>query len=183
MQDNPLAVKKIPAGLEVQNPKPGDFFLVHKTKIIPKLIQFGQRRRFTKEEAYWNHCGTFTDEDGNIIEALVRSGVTQGNISKYKGVEYIVVHIDSSDEGRAKMQKVAQWLVGRPYGLLSDISLAFWCIFGGHFDFSLDDQIICSAVCARVLEADGYMFDRGSQREMPADLARHYKVHRQIETI
>lgn len=177
MIDTPTAITKVPAGQEINNPKPGDFFLVHRNTFVAKLIQFGQRRRFTKEESYWNHCGTFINENGDIVEALVRSGVTPGNITKYKDIEYIVVHVDASDEGRANMQKVASWLVGKPYGILTDISLALWCIIGGHFSFGLDDQTICSAVVARVLEASGYIFDRGSAREMPADLARHFKVY------
>lgn len=177
MIDKPKAVQLIAPNERVVDVKPGDFYLVHKTSFIPRLIQFGQKLRYTKEEAKWNHCGVFTSTTGDIAEALVKTGVTRGNISKYDHIEYIVVNVEASDEDRQQMMKFVDWTVGKSYGMLTDISLSFWCILGGKFDFSLDGDIICSGLIARVLERAGYIFERDPQREMPADLAHHFLVH------
>jgi hypothetical protein len=144
------------------------------------LIQFGQGLRYTKEEAYWNHCGVFINTDGSIAEALVHDGITKGHIDKYKNEEYIVVNVQASDEDRAQMMKFMEWSIGKKYGISIDIGLAFWCLFGGKFDFSLDGTMICSGFVARTLERAGYIFDRDPSREMPADLARHFQVHRKV---
>lgn len=178
MIDQPKGVEKVPAGDTVEKPKPGDFFLIHRNKIFSHLIQFGQGLRYTKEEAYWNHCGVFIDADGHIAEALVRHGVTKGHIDKYKDEEYIVVHVEASDADRAQMLKFIDWAEGKKYGLTIDITLAIWCLVGGKFDVSLDGTLICSGFVARTLERAGYIFDRDPSHEMPADLARHFKVHR-----
>lgn len=180
MEDAPQKVQLIPPGQDVTNVQPGDFFLIHRKKFFSRLIQFGQGLRYTREEAYWNHCGVFTDAKGSIIEALVKSGVTRGNISKYKDEEYIVVNVKALDEDRQQMMIFCDWASGKDYSFLTDINLAFWCIFGGKFDFSIDGHTICSGLVARTLERAGYIFDRDPTREAPADLARHFKVHRQI---
>lgn len=178
MEDTPRKISIVPAGETVQDSLPGDFFLVHRTKFFSKLIQFGQGRRYTKEEAYWNHAGIFTSSNGDIAEALMKGGVCRGNILKYKNQEYIVVHIEASDEDRQQINKFVDWAVGKKYGLLTDISLAIWSLFGGKFDVSIDGEMICSGLVARALERAGYIFDRDSTRETPADLARHFKVHK-----
>jgi hypothetical protein len=180
MEDTPRAVQITAPGENANSVQPGDFFLIHRTKFFSRLIQFGQGLRYTPEEAYWNHCGVFTNADGSIIEALVRGGVTRGHISKYKNEEYIVVNINATDNDRLQMIKFCNWADGRQYSFLTDISLAFWCIFGGKFDFSVDGHTICSGLVARTLERAGYIFDRNPAREAPADLARHFQVHRKL---
>lgn len=178
MIDQPKGVEKILAGQTIESPTPGDFFLIHRHKIFSKLIQFGQGIRFTKEEAYWNHCGVFIDTNGGIAEALVHHGITFDNIDKYRDEEYIVVKVIASDEDRVQMMKFVQWANGKRYGLLTDIALAVWCLVGGKYDVSVDGTMICSGFVARTLERAGYIFDRDPTHEMPADLARHFKVHR-----
>lgn len=178
MIDQPKAVEKIPAGNTVEKPKPGDFFLIHRRKFFSKLIQFGQGLRYTKEEAYWNHCGVFVNEDGDIAEALVHYGITFDHIDKYKDEEYIVVKVEASDSDRQQMLKFVEWSKGKKYGLLTDITLAIWCLVGGKYDVSIDGTMICSGFVARTLERAGYIFSREPSHEMPADLARHFKVHR-----
>lgn len=180
MIDQPKSVEKVAAGDEVHKPKPGDFFLLHRNKVVARLIQFGQRFRYNKEESWWNHCGVFIDEDGGIAEALVRDGITFGNIDKYKSEEYIVVRVEASDEDRAQMLKFCKWAEHKRYGMLTNIGLAVWCILGGKFDISLDGTLICSGFVARTLERAGYIFEREPSHEMPADLARHFKVHREL---
>lgn len=180
MQNTPREVVKVNAGDTITNPQPGDFFLVHRHKIFSRLIQFGQGLRYTKEEAYWNHCGVFLDSNGTIAEALVRHGVTVGHIDKYKDDEYIVVGINAHPTDRAQMLDFAHWAEGKPYGFMTDVGLAFWCLFSGKFDFSIDGTLICSGFVARTLERAGYIFDRDPQREMPADLAHHFSVHRHL---
>lgn len=182
MIDEPKAVEKVPVGETIVSPEPGDFFLIHRHKTFSKLIQFGQGLRYTKEEAYWNHCGAFTSKDGDIAEALVSKGITRDHIDKYKGEEYIVVKVEASTEDRAQMMKFVDWAEGKKYGMLTDINLAVWCLIGGKFDVSLDSTLICSGFLARMLERAGYIFDRDPQREMPADLAHHFKVHRILQS-
>lgn len=181
MQDIPKRATKIPAGTTTTDIKPGDFFLIHRTKFFSHLIQFGQGIRYTKEEAYWNHCGVFINENGNIAEALVHHGITKDHIDKYKGEEYIVVNIKANEEDRAQMMKFIDWAEGKPYGMLTDIGLIGWCLLGAKFDMSLDGSLICSGFVARTLERAGYIFDRDPQREMPADLAHHFHVHRLLD--
>lgn len=178
MLDQPKAVEKVPAGKTVEKPKVGDFYLVHRDTKIAKLIQFGQGLRFTKEEARWNHCGVFIDDDGSIAEALVHKGITFGHIDKYKGVDYIVVHVEATPTDRDQMLKFAQWAEGKKYGMLTDVALAIWCLVGGKFDVSLEGTMICSGFVARTLERAGYIFDRDPAHEMPADLAHHFSVHK-----
>lgn len=181
MQDQPQSVVKVPSGEAVNNPRPGDFFLIHRKKVFSKLIQFGQGIRYDKESAYWNHCGMFIDGNGGIAEALVRHGVTFDHIDKYKEEEYIVVSVNMSPQDREHVLRFANWASGKPYGLSTDFSLAFWCIFGAKFDFSIDGTMICSGFVARSLERAGYIFDREPSREMPADLANHFHVHRELD--
>lgn len=177
MKYQPLSVAKIPAGRDIRGTKPGDFFLIHRTKFFSHLIQFGQGIRYSKEEAYWNHCGIFIDENGGIAEALVHHGITKGNISKYTNEEYLVVRIQADDEDRKEMLEFINWADKKPYGMSTDVSLALWCLFGGKFEFGIDGSLICSGFVARTLERAGYIFDRDPQREMPADLAHKFSVH------
>lgn len=177
MIDKPLYVQYVTPGSNLGRVKPGDFFLISENKFSSKLIQFGQRRRFTKDEACWNHCGIFTDVAQNIAESLVKTGVTRGNISKYADQNYIIVNILASYADRLEMMRFVDWSIGQPYGMMTDVNLALWSLFGGKFDFSIDGQEICSGFVARTLERAGYIFDRDPSRETPADLARHFQVH------
>lgn len=178
MESTPLTVKVYSAGETVINPLPGDFFLIHEVKFTSKCIQYAQRLRFTKEEAYWNHCGVFTGQDGAIIEALAHGGVTQGNISKYQSAEYIAVSVKALDSDRQQMLQYAQWAIGKDYSFLTDLNIGLWCIFGGMFDVSVDGHMICSGLVACTLERAGYIFERDPSRTSPADLATKFQVHR-----
>lgn len=173
-----LRALRVPAG-EVYHGMPGDFFLTVKKSKLFRLIGWGQSRRFKgdlKKFARWNHAGLFVGYGGEIIEAT-HKGVTRGNISQYKGREYIIVTpkvrgIDDITE----MMEFAEWAVGKPYGFLTIVGLGIWAIFGGKFDVSLDGTIICSGLVARALERAGYIFDRDPSRVAPGDLARHFDV-------
>ena len=162
-------------GETILNPRVGDFFLVQRHTFFGRLIRFGQRLRFTKEEASWNHCGIFVSPTGDIIEALT-SDVQQAHISKYTDKDYIVVHIDANAQDRDEILKFAQWAIGKEYGFLTDLNLALWCLFGGKFSFSLDGEMICSGLVAKALERAGYIFERDASHIMPADLARYFHV-------
>ena len=176
MRDYPLSVTFYGKGKTVLFPQPGDFFLLHGNKFASRLIQFGQRRRFSRREAYWNHAGLFVSDKGDIVESLVHTGVTSDNIEKYKDLEYVVVHLHLQQNDKDQILRFADWAVGRKYGFLTDISLGLWCLFGGKFDFSIDGEMICSGFVAKALERAGYIFDRDSTRESPADLANHFYV-------
>ena len=171
------AVTLVPAGVAPTKFDPGDFFLVHETRFVSKMIQLGQRRRFTKEEAYWNHCGVIITEEGSIAEALVRTGVTVSNLLKYKDVDYFVVNIDANDTDRKQILEFTEWTIGKRYDMFTDVSLALWCLFGGKFDFSLESRFICSGLVAKATERAGYIYERDSARTMPADLAAKFNVH------
>lgn len=173
------AYRSIPEGQTVTNPKPGDFFLTHGHGPIQRLIQFGQRIRFrgaTRKFANWNHAGLFVDDTGTIIESHARTGVHVAHISDYHNVEYTVVRVTMTEADRVQVLKFARWAVGKKYGYLTDLSLAFAMLLGGRFAFSLDGQEICSGLVARALERTGEIFDRDPSRVMPADLARHFQV-------
>ena len=165
-----------PPGRTATNLAPGDFFLIHHAKgPIRRLIQLVQRLHFPKQDARWNHCGVFIHPDGTIVEALT-SNVTQGNISKYQGFNYVVVGVTANTEDRDQMVAFCEWALGREYGFLTDLSLLGWCLFGGKFSFGLDGEMCCSGLVARALERAGYIFDRDSSHVMPADLARKFNV-------
>jgi hypothetical protein len=176
-------VEIVRAGIEAPAIQAGDFFLVHGTGPVQRLIQVGQRWRFSKEDARWNHAGLFINTDGGIIEALTKK-ITQDNISKYKGVDYFVVHPNiPDDQDRKEMVDFATWALTQEYGFTDDLSLAFWCIFGGKFFFGMDDEIECAGLVARSLERAGYVFDRDPSHVMPADLAKYFKVHEKASMV
>src|SRR5260221_422439 len=126
-ENNPKCTLEVCAvGQEPAVIYPGDFFLVHGENPFSRLIQFGQNLRFhgkDKHFTYWTHTGIFINGIGDIIEAE-GIGVTQNNISYYKDMKYVVVHIEATEADREEMVTFAKACLGDGYGWLSILSIA-----------------------------------------------------------
>ena len=174
-------IQRFAAGESIQDPKLGDFALTRGHDWPSFLIRVGERLRYRgpdRKFAYWNHALLFVDDKGGIVEAI-GSGVTPGNISKYKSVPYHVVRLDGvSDADRSHEVAFANDCVAkhRKYGYLTIVSIALSLLFGGRLGFGIDGQEICSGLVARSLERTGEIFEVDSWHMMPADLAAAYDV-------
>lgn len=159
---------------------PGDFNL-HRatttkgrggaTTALGKLIQAGERARFGDSDfARWTHSTLIVSESGDICEAI-ESGVALDKIEKYRGSDYMVVHVNASPEQRKLACGFARSRVGDKYGILNFVGLAFQALFGWTVSIHMDGQFICSGLVARATEKYIASYARSPENMMPGDLA------------
>jgi hypothetical protein len=156
----------------------GDFVLVAGRHVNSRLIRFGQRLRIHgADRVYvkWTHAAVIVDTDGTLIEA-VGAGVRLWHIDRYVDDEYVVVHLETSEENRDEVVRFAEWaLRGRArYNRLSTVSMALSMLTGSKLTFFVDGQFVCSGLVATALERTGAIFDRDSAHIAPADLAKYF---------
>lgn len=183
------ATKRRPTGVRVTHysageaPErfcPGDFSL-HRaaatkgpggaTTTLGKLIQAGERTRYGNSDyARWTHSALIVSEDGDICEALER-GVTRDSISKYRGTDYLIVHVTASDAQCKLACGFAETRVGDQYGILNFVGLAIQSLFGWDLSVHMDGQFICSGLVARATEKYIEAYPRSPENMMPGDLA------------
>src|ERR1017187_8391062 len=108
-----FASASYPAGVATANPCVGDFILTHTNGFFGQLIRFGQRIRYRgADRAYchWNHAAMIVGEHGEISEALPRTGVTPGNLEKYREVEYTLVHVHARSADQEQMLRFTDFM-------------------------------------------------------------------------
>jgi hypothetical protein len=168
----------IPKGQQPSGFISGDFILTHGEGFICELIRFGQRLRFTGDNArfaYWNHAALLVNPEGDLIEAL-GDGIKKTHISKYTQKEYVVVSIEASDADRAEMLQFAESFLTMEYGYATFISIGLSLLTGLRFSFGFEGQFICSGLVARALERTQEIFQENPTSIMPATLAKYYGV-------
>ena len=175
-----VSVTHYPAGEAPDKFRPGDFSLHRATEtkgpggattMLGKLIQAGERTRYGNSDyARWTHSALIVSEDGDICEALEK-GVTQDNISKYRGTDYLIVHVTASDAQRKLACGFAETRVGDRYGILNFVGLAIQSLFGWDLSLHMDGQFICSGLVARATEKYIEAYPRSPENMMPGDLA------------
>jgi hypothetical protein len=159
---------------------PGDFSL-HRatttkgrggaTTTLGKLIQAGERVRYGDSDfARWTHSTLIVSEQGEIVEAI-ESGVTEDNIEKYRGSDYMVVHVSALEVQRELACGFARGHVGDEYGIFNFVGLVFQALFGWNVSLQIDGQYICSGLVARATEKYIDAYPRSPQDMMPGDLA------------
>ena len=156
----------------------GDFVLVAGTHFNSRLIRLGQKLRIHgADRAYvkWTHAALIVDDEGSLIEA-VGAGVRRWHLDRYRGDDYVVVHIETSEENRDEVVRFAEWALGRQarYSRLSTVSMALSMLTGTKLTFFIDGQFVCSGLVASALERTGSIFDRDSAHIAPADLAKYF---------
>jgi hypothetical protein len=175
-----VTVSRYPPGEAPEVFVPGDFSL-HRatttkgrkgaTTTLGKLIQAGERARYGDSDfARWTHATLIVSESGDICEAI-ESGVAQDNIEKYRGSDYLIVHVSASSVQRELACGFAKGRVGDSYGILNFIGLAFQALFGWNISIHVDGQFICSGLVSRASEKYIAAYPRSSENMMPGDLA------------
>jgi hypothetical protein len=170
-------------GEEPSSVNPGDFFLLHNTTFFSKLIIFGQWLRYHGENRKyyrWSHSGLFIDNQGTIIEAI-GAKVIIDNISKYKELNYYIVHTKLNTLNKVQSVKASKSFLKDKYGWVSDISIGFHFLTGIKLQFTLKNTINCSGLVAMALWAGGIIFNGTPQLFAPADLAAAFKVEAPIK--
>ena len=158
----------------------GDFVLVAGRHFNSRLIRFGQRLRIhgaDRKHVRWTHAALIVDAGGTLIEA-VGAGVRRWHLDRYRGHDYVVVHLETSQENRDEVVRFAEWALRRKarYNRLSTVSTALSMLTGSKLTFFIDGQFVCSALVACALERAGNIFDRNSANIAPADLAKYFEV-------
>ena len=156
----------------------GDFVLVAGTHFNSGLIRFGQKLRIhgdDRRHMKWTHAALIVDRAGALIEA-VGTGVRRWHLDRYRGDDYVVVRIHTSEENRDEVVRFAEWALerGASYSRLSTVSIALSMLTGSRLTFFIDGQFVCSGLVARALERTGSIFDRDSAHIAPADLAKYF---------
>jgi len=156
----------------------GDFVLVAGTHFNSGLIRFGQKLRIhgsDRRHVQWTHAALIVDRAGALIEA-VGTGVRRWHLDRYRGDDYVVVRIHTSEENRDEVVRFAEWALerGASYSRLSTVSIALSMVTGSRLTFFIDGQFVCSGLVARALERTGSIFDRDSAHIAPADLAKYF---------
>jgi hypothetical protein len=181
-----------PAGVTVTHHPPGEApemfavgdFSLHRatttkgrggaTTVLGKLIQAGERARFGNSDyARWTHSALIVSESGDIVEAI-EHGVEPGNIAKYRGSDYMIVHVNASDAQRDLARGFARTRVGDSYGIVNFIGLALQALFGWTVSIHMDAQFICSGLVARATEKYIEAYPRSPENMMPGDLAYYW---------
>jgi len=169
-----------PAGDEPTAWVPGDFILTHNTRLLSKLIRFGQRLRIHGDDrvfAHWSHSALVISEAGDLID-VDRRGVFRTHIREYRDIEYKVVHTGASADDRRQAVDFAEWAAEQHHriGALLFASIALNLLTGGKVSFFVDGTTVCSGLIARAQERCGAIFHRSPTHIMPADLAKYYDV-------
>ena len=175
-----MTVSHHPPGEAPESFVPGDFSL-HRatattgrggaTTTLGKLIQAGERARFGNSDfARWTHSTLIVSATGDICEAI-ESGVALDNIAKYRGSDYMIVHVDASTTQRELACGFATTRVGDRYGIVNFIGLAFQALFGWTLSVHMDGQFICSGLVSRATEKYIDAYPRSPENMMPGDLA------------
>jgi hypothetical protein len=164
----------------------GDFVLVAGTHLNSHLIRFGQKLRIRgadRRHVKWTHAALIVDRDGSLIEA-VGTGVRRWHLDRYRGDDYVVVRLHTSEENRDEVVRFAEWALrrGSSYSRLSTVSIALSMLTGSRLTFFIDGQFVCSGLVARALERTGSIFDRDSAHIAPADLAKYFYSDTQAGT-
>jgi len=160
--------------------EPGDFILTHRHHAVSRLIRLAQKIRGRERRyAYWSHAAVIIDQEGNLVEAESK-GVVISSLSKYRSVEYHLVHLGDTADARDREQVAAfaKSLVGQPFGFLDLFSVGLSLLTGAKFNVSYQSHLMCSALVARALERTSAIFDDEPAHMLPADLARHYGAER-----
>ena len=159
----------------------GDFILTHHGKFAGAAIRWGQALRFhgaQRKYAYWNHAALVVSAEGDLVEALVRTGATRSHLDKYKSVEYTLVRTKAAPLDQAQIVYFADRIVGEPYGFLQDLSVFVNYATGNKLSFGHNGTIMCSALVASAQLRAGAYFDRDAPSIAPADLALAYQVEK-----
>lgn len=175
-----VTVSHYPPGEAPDHYVPGDFSL-HRatttkgrggaTTTLGKLIQAGERVRFGDcDFARWTHSTLIVSEQGDLCEAI-ESGVALDNIEKYRGSDYLVVHVVASPEQRELACGFGRSHVGDKYGVLNFVGLAVQALFGWNLSIHMDGQFICSGLVSRATEKYIVAYPRSPEDMMPGDLA------------
>ena len=167
-----------PPGEAAADFEPGDFILTHRRHLVSRLIRLAQKIRGRERRySYWSHAAVIVAGDGAIVEAESR-GVERNHLSKYTPVEYHLVHLGDSADGRDRQQVAAfaESLVGQPFGFLDLVSVGLSLLTGAKVNISYESHLMCSALVARALERTSAIFGDEPSHMLPADLARHYGV-------
>lgn len=152
--------------------RPGDIVLTHGTKVLDRIIQFGECIHDGKEASKWNHAAYVTKPDGTIIQALGK-GVVIGNVSMYPDYEVVSNPLGAQDTQQAIA--FAEWCLGVPYGYLTDISIGLDIISPAFLHFKEGHTLICSELVARCLEHGGWISPKlDTSQVMPSDLAEWF---------
>ncbi len=175
-----VRVTHYPPGQAPETFTPGDFSL-HRatttkgregaTTTLGKLIQAGERARYGDcDYARWTHSALIVSPEGNICEA-VESGVVEDNIEKYRGSDYMIVHVTALPEQRDLACGFAKNHVGREYDFVDFVALAFQALFGWTLSVHIEGRFICSGLVARATEKYIEAYPRSPEDMMPGDLA------------
>jgi len=174
-----------PPGEAPESFVPGDFSL-HRatttkgrrgaTTTLGKLIQAGERARFGNSDfARWTHSTLIVSATGDICEAI-ESGVALDNIAKYRGSDYVIVHVDASTTQRELACGFARTRVGDSYGIANFVGLAFQALFGWTLSVHMDGEFICSGLVSRATEKYIDAYPRSPENMMPGDLAYFWRA-------
>ena len=115
--------------------------------------------------------------DGTLVEALGR-GVQRTSISRYRDVEYHLVHVDAQPAERLNVIRYGEtmWRRHTRYGWLEIVSLGVQLLTGARVALTTDGHMICSGLVATALERTDAIFPRNAGCCMPADLTAYYDV-------
>jgi hypothetical protein len=169
----------VAAGAPLPECAVGDFVLVNRGKYIGKLIRLGQAVRFRgsrRRFAQWNHAALVVSGEGDLVEALVRTGATRSHLEKYANVDYVLVRTGCVPLDQTQVLAFADGVVGQEYGFLDDFSTFLNYLTGNKVVFTTQGSIMCSQLVARALERAGAFFARNTATVAPADLAEHFGV-------
>jgi hypothetical protein len=158
--------------------KPGDvgFVYDHKPSLVHEAIWARQRAEAGKDSEWANltHMFCCLDDKGTIIEAL-SEGQMVNDISKYKGMDYWIVHVDANDEQRAL--SVARWekQKGLKYSKITFVSETLLC-WGIPLRLGWGNQFICSALAGFGMLTWVVSFPQPFEEQTPFDVARFLEL-------
>jgi hypothetical protein len=157
----------------------GDFLLVDRGKYVGRLIRWGQALRFrgaNRIYSRWNHAALVVSEQGDLVEALVRTGATRSHVDKYAGVTYVVVRTNCVPLDQSQILYFADRVVGEDYGFLNCLCVIVGYLTWNKWSFGVNGSIMCSGLVALSQTRAGAYFSRDASSIAPADLAKQYNV-------
>lgn len=178
----PVTVYQVPKGVDAAEASNiplqcGDLVLTHGDYFFSKLIRFGQKLRYPKEFASWNHAALVLNTNGDIAEAL-GTGVVQTHISKYKERDYTVVQrwVDPHDQKQVLAFAYSVLEAKYKYGWRTIVSLFFNLALNRKYVTVKYGTSICSGFYSDALTRAGDIWPDPPAAMKPAGLAQFFNA-------
>lgn len=165
-------IEIVPAGSNPVSCRPGDMLFLDRGGLVSRVIKLGERLR--SGDTRYSHVAVVV-HDNYVVEALTM-GVERDPISKYKDVEYALVHTRLDPLDQAQAVGFAVSCVGYKYGWTEILGIVLRYLTPGRgLWFGMNGTEICSGLAAQAQVRGWANYYTNPSSITPAELIAYYE--------